>query len=147
MASLVLRSLYLIVIFIVLIFYGLIYGLLLIFTIFLWLLAFSFGVPINSTKHQSFKLLNGSGTSFNNNKIWKIRCHSLVCNQAESTHMILLSIHVNFEFQMWLIQGIHFENSYSTFIIHDVTLMFAAHFCFSLLSCQLIIFVSFKVSF
>ena len=60
--------------------------------------------------------------------------------------MELLRIHVNLEFQMWLIQSVNFEHSDSAFIIYNISFMFSAHLGLSLLPCQLIVLVSLQMS-
>lgn len=146
MASLILGHLYLVILIVVLF---ILHGLVLLFFVifFLRFTTFGFRVPIHTTKHKSLKLLDGSGTTLNDDKVWKIRGHSLVCNQAKTTHVILLSVHVDLEFQVRLIQSVNLEYCDAALIRYNISLMLATHLGLSLLSSQFIVFVPLKMSF
>lgn len=142
MASSIFRNLNLVIFILFLILHHLIFLLFTSLFFLLTLLTLSLRVPVDSPQHQSLELLDRPGASLDDDQVRQVWGHDLVGDQAEAAHVKLLSVHIDLELQVGLLQGVYFEDSDAALVIHKVTLVFATHLRLTLLSGQFVVLVS-----
>lgn len=101
--------------------------------------------PVYSTEHQFLIPLYSCLAALNYHNVWHIRTRMLVSNHENATHMVLLSIHVNLEFSLCCkLLRCNFKHR-NPGISLQISFMLSLHLQFSLLTCQLAIFVPLKM--